>query len=441
MKTIKLQNKAEPVVKDEKKLKNIAEVKEKLESYRKKQEEKNQEEHKLAEKKSQADLYKILGVPRNADPAEIKERYLQLALLYHPDKETGDLQKFKDVCLAYKVLSSKKRRKEYDQALASTFDELREVERDLEYHTTDKFTKLDGEGERVFDEEAFKAEFEKSRAGVEQQEMNEMQSKLDKKQLKNEAVTKEDFEDLLAARERDFANFQETVGQPLINPDPNQFDASIFNQMFNDLKAKRQALEPVNDDLNQSQEGMFFGMMNEPVAFQGMGASAWQGSGNYGGYGGADWGASFGSTAFSGAGDAVGFDRQTMFAQNDAEMLQEIRAQADQYKSDPNMMHVRDQMEKEHDAEYRKREMEARMAEMALEREKLKHMDKSEYIVRPDMISKALGDSELFQDQPLTIDAVKESTWAENDEEDDENDEEEAKKEEYDIYDLIKEHV
>ena len=102
-------------------------VKEKLKEYKNKQKEQSDEEHKVAENKSQVDLYKILGISRDADKVEIKEKYLQLALLYHPDKETGDLQKFKDVCLAYKVLSSKKRRKEYDQALASTFGELRSV--------------------------------------------------------------------------------------------------------------------------------------------------------------------------------------------------------------------------------------------------------------------------------------------------------------------------
>ena len=414
MKTIKLQNKTASVVTDEKELKNVEEVKEKLQTYRKQQEERNEEEHKLAEKKSQADLYKILGVPRNAKAAEIKERYLQLALLYHPDKETGDLQKFKDVCLAYKVLSSKKRRKEYDQALASTFDELREFERDIGYHKTDKFTKVDGEGERMFDEDAFKAEFEKSRAGAEQNEIREMQGKLNEKQMKNEAVTKEDFESLLAARDRDLTGFQETIGQPII--DPNQFESSIFNQMFNDLKSRRQALEPVNDDLNQGQEGMFFGMMNEPVAFQGMGASAWQGSANYGGYGGADWGTSFGST-FGGAGDATGFDRQTMFAQNDAEILQEIRANADKYESDPNITHDRDQMG---DAEYYMKQMEERIAKIQEERTKDMYMDKNQYIVREDMISKALGDQELFQDQPLTIDAVLASNQKDDDGEDQE---------------------
>lgn len=384
------------------------EVKKKLEDYREQQKKKNNNEQKIAEKKSQTDFYKILGIPRNADPAEIKEKYLQLALKYHPDKETGDLQKFKDVCLAYKVLSSKKRRKEYDQALASTFDELREKERDVEYHTTDKFTKLDEEGKRIFDEDSFKAEFEKKRAGVENQEMKEMEEKLSEKQLKNEVVTETDFNDLLASRDRDLANFQETVGQPIVNPNPEQFDASIFNQMFRDLKAKRQALEPINDDLNQGQEGMFFGMANEPTAFQGMGASAWQGSGNYGGYGGADWDSSFGSTAFNGAADVAGFDRQTMFAQNDAEILQEIRAQSEQYKSDPSVMHVRDQMENEQDAEYRKAQMEARIKEMETDREDLKHMDKSEYIVRETMINNALGDSELFEKEIMTIDAIKE---------------------------------
>ena len=65
-------------------------------------------------------------------------------------------------------------------------------------------------------------------------------------------------------------------------------------------------------------------------------------------------------------------------------------------------------MENEQDAEYRKAQMDARIKEMETERENLKYMDKSEYIVRESMINNALGDSELFEKEIMTIDAIKE---------------------------------
>lgn len=63
------------------------------------------------------DYYKILGVAKTADQAEIKKAYRKLALKYHPDKTKGDKaseEKFKEVSEAYAVLSDEKKRKEYD---------------------------------------------------------------------------------------------------------------------------------------------------------------------------------------------------------------------------------------------------------------------------------------------------------------------------------------
>lgn len=60
------------------------------------------------------DYYEILGVPRNATKDDIKKAYRKLAHKYHPDKEGGDDNKFKEATEAYQVLYDDKKRSEYD---------------------------------------------------------------------------------------------------------------------------------------------------------------------------------------------------------------------------------------------------------------------------------------------------------------------------------------
>lgn len=64
------------------------------------------------------DYYEVLGLPRNADSAEIKRAYRALALRYHPDQNHDDKQaeeKFKEVSAAYTVLSDPEKRARYDR--------------------------------------------------------------------------------------------------------------------------------------------------------------------------------------------------------------------------------------------------------------------------------------------------------------------------------------
>ena len=67
---------------------------------------------------SNEDLYKVLGVDRNAEEAEIKKAYRKLARELHPDRNKGNPkaeERFKKVSAAYAVLGDKEKKKLYDQ--------------------------------------------------------------------------------------------------------------------------------------------------------------------------------------------------------------------------------------------------------------------------------------------------------------------------------------
>ncbi|MFA6271680.1 MAG: molecular chaperone DnaJ [Patescibacteria group bacterium] len=68
------------------------------------------------------DYYEILGVAKDASQDEIKKAFRKKAHQYHPDKNTGDEAKFKELNQAYQVLSKEDKRKQYDQ-FGSAFDQ------------------------------------------------------------------------------------------------------------------------------------------------------------------------------------------------------------------------------------------------------------------------------------------------------------------------------
>src|SRR4026209_2817270 len=63
------------------------------------------------------DLHEILGIPRDADPTEIKAAYRKLARTLHPDvnADPADQERFKEITGAYEILSDPAKRRRYDE--------------------------------------------------------------------------------------------------------------------------------------------------------------------------------------------------------------------------------------------------------------------------------------------------------------------------------------
>jgi molecular chaperone DnaJ len=60
------------------------------------------------------DYYEILGLQKGAPKDEVKKAFRKKAAQHHPDKKTGDEEKYKEVTEAYSVLGDEKKKAEYD---------------------------------------------------------------------------------------------------------------------------------------------------------------------------------------------------------------------------------------------------------------------------------------------------------------------------------------
>lgn len=63
------------------------------------------------------DYYGILGIPKKSGIDDIKKAYKKLALIYHPDKSTGDRVRFEKINEAYQFLNDKSKKALYDATI------------------------------------------------------------------------------------------------------------------------------------------------------------------------------------------------------------------------------------------------------------------------------------------------------------------------------------
>jgi curved DNA-binding protein CbpA len=69
------------------------------------------------------DLYKRLGLSRDASQDDIQNAHRKLVRKYHPDTNPEDIkaeERFKEIQQAYEVLSNPEKRREYDERFRST---------------------------------------------------------------------------------------------------------------------------------------------------------------------------------------------------------------------------------------------------------------------------------------------------------------------------------
>ena len=72
---------------------------------------------------SNKDLYKLLGLSRDASQDDVQQAHRKLIRKHHPDTNPGDHsaeERFKKIQQAYEVLSNPEKRREYDKGFSTS---------------------------------------------------------------------------------------------------------------------------------------------------------------------------------------------------------------------------------------------------------------------------------------------------------------------------------
>lgn len=211
---------------------------------------------------SQTDFYQILGVNEDASYSEIKKKWLKLSLIYHPDKCGGNNDMFRKINLAYKVLSNPQNRKKYNDSLAKTHDQLKEVDRDLMYHVNPEFVVQNTQGGVEFNRDRFLNEFERSRKLY--QDLTTIDPISEQAAIAQPKPNVQHLENLVADRDRELENFKQTQKSELFNPkEQNDEFNFIFDQYQKLIKATE--LEPVCNDDPDDEYASISVLNNAPV--------------------------------------------------------------------------------------------------------------------------------------------------------------------------------
>lgn len=157
------------------------------------------------------DLYKVLGVERDATQEEIKKEYRSLAKEHHPDKG-GDTSKFQDIALAYEILSNDDTRQRYDNGenVFDTADPERFVKERVTQVFKEKLMMCDTKHDDIFElvRERIEALTRHFKKGIEK-------ARLDIKELKDviERISGEGSEFFIGVLEQDISLFENSIKQ------------------------------------------------------------------------------------------------------------------------------------------------------------------------------------------------------------------------------------
>ena len=107
-------------------------------------------------------LYEILGVEKTATQDDIKRGYRKLALVFHPDRSTGDEDKFKALSIVHSILSDSSKRELYDNTGDVNDEDADESFKDWYDYFRNLFPKLTSEKIEKFSETYIGSEEERN---------------------------------------------------------------------------------------------------------------------------------------------------------------------------------------------------------------------------------------------------------------------------------------